>query len=951
MAGARNDGGVRLFRRVALLRDECGLRIVLLALVFVGLGLACGCGGSSSSGPAQVAAPSNLTYQQTTIMATVGQAVSSDTPTITGAVTSFAASPALPAGLVLNNSTGVISGTPTAVAAQTVYTVTASNAGGSTSASLQITVAAAIAPPSNLTYPQTTIAATVGEAIIPDTPTVNGTVTSYAVSPTLPAGLALSNSTGTISGTPTVVAAQATFTVTASNSAGATSATVQIGVVTAVPPPSNLTYPQLTITATVGLAITADIPLAGGAAASYMVMPALPPGLSLDGSSGTISGTPTAVTAQATYTVTASNAGGSTTASIAIAVNSASTVLLDLGHAASILSLRMEPTRVLSQDYSGHWVLWDYASRTEIESGDQLFPAPNGISDYRWIVDMAGPTVAIGITNGVEIRSSTDGHVEALIVSPMIDSVTQTPGATWWKLASDGSYICAGSKDGLSVWGLAGQLLVSKQGDYSTANAFAAPEQVQVAMGAAGQSVVETISTADGSSTIGPAFQGEFNSWFLDGSRFLTNLETTVWTYSNASSQLAIVSLPTITGLTGQGNWIWTYDAAIGSSLDIYAIGGSSPAATYTPGIDTLAIPSATTIGLLPYGLGGSSVIDLSGATPSKADFTYPVADAANPPTYAATSATEWLVGNTHGVIVNGANVASGTGYFGLGTAWSIAGGTGRAAVATAIGEIVYFDPSSSAPEGAIGFSSSKLAMSSDGSVLAAAANTNDAQYAPDRTLNVFSLPSVNLIATWPYTFNGIPTLFDFSLSGSGETIGQVLGTVGMANFTRQVTAVSGGPILWSDTPTDAADADPIELSPDGTLVAVSNGSPSTTSATKIYKNGQLVTAVPGWVVGWIDNERVLVNNYAVVTRFITYANATLYSATGTNLATVNLPELMSIQTVTSDSVYSPKLNTIFSLTTGAATWTNPNPTTGVGAVAGGYVVYASGSRILADTY
>lgn len=77
----------------------------------------------------------------------------------------------------------------------------------------------------------------------------------------------------------------------------------------------------------------------------------------------------------------------------------------------------------------------------------------------------------------------------------MIDPTDSTMENAWWKLASDGSYICAGSQAGLSVWTPAGQLLVSRQGDYSAANTFAAPDEVRVANGAAGQNIVETIST------------------------------------------------------------------------------------------------------------------------------------------------------------------------------------------------------------------------------------------------------------------------------------------------------------------------------------------------------------------------------------------------------------------------------------------------------------------------
>ena len=52
-------------------------------------------------------------------------------------------SPALPAGLNLSATTGTISGTPTAVASTSNYTVTASNSAGSTTATLTLTVNAA----------------------------------------------------------------------------------------------------------------------------------------------------------------------------------------------------------------------------------------------------------------------------------------------------------------------------------------------------------------------------------------------------------------------------------------------------------------------------------------------------------------------------------------------------------------------------------------------------------------------------------------------------------------------------------------------------------------------------------------------------------------------------------------------------------------------------------------
>jgi len=67
--------------------------------------------------------------------------------------------------LALNDSTGMISGTPTTASTAAYYTVTATNAYGATSVSINITV---IAAPSYSTNPAQYV---VGTAIVPDSPT------------------------------------------------------------------------------------------------------------------------------------------------------------------------------------------------------------------------------------------------------------------------------------------------------------------------------------------------------------------------------------------------------------------------------------------------------------------------------------------------------------------------------------------------------------------------------------------------------------------------------------------------------------------------------------------------------------------------------------------------------------------------------------------------------------
>ena len=83
-------------------------------------------------------------------------------------------------------------------------------------------------------YPQTSIVAPVGWAIAAVTPTVTETATSFSITPVLPAGMSLNGGSGAISGTPTAVTAQATYTVTASNSGKSATTTLQIAVVEAI---------------------------------------------------------------------------------------------------------------------------------------------------------------------------------------------------------------------------------------------------------------------------------------------------------------------------------------------------------------------------------------------------------------------------------------------------------------------------------------------------------------------------------------------------------------------------------------------------------------------------------------------------------------------------------------------------------------------------------------------
>jgi hypothetical protein len=117
---------------------RAGAPLLVFALVLQGCS-----GGGGDDPPAQPppppppAAPTGLSYTSPQTY-TVGTAIAPLAPTVTGTVASFSVTPALPAGLALDATSGTISGTPTAAAAQAAYTVTATNAGGSTTFALTL---------------------------------------------------------------------------------------------------------------------------------------------------------------------------------------------------------------------------------------------------------------------------------------------------------------------------------------------------------------------------------------------------------------------------------------------------------------------------------------------------------------------------------------------------------------------------------------------------------------------------------------------------------------------------------------------------------------------------------------------------------------------------------------------------------------------------------------------
>jgi hypothetical protein len=209
----------------------------------------------------------------------------------------FTISPALPAGLTINASTGAISGTPTATLAARAETVTITdNTGAKVTGAftLKVTALTSTVRTASVKFMQNLVVA----STVPITVTGGSTPYVYSISPALPAGLTFNTTSGAITGTPTasIPATVETVTIRDSNGAQITNTfTLQVS------PPITGTVLIASQTITKATAITSFTPVVGGGSAygGFKYTATLPAGLTINVNTGAITGTAPATAAAA----------------------------------------------------------------------------------------------------------------------------------------------------------------------------------------------------------------------------------------------------------------------------------------------------------------------------------------------------------------------------------------------------------------------------------------------------------------------------------------------------------------------------------------------------------------------------------------------------------------------------------------------------------------------------
>jgi WD40 repeat protein len=768
-------------------------------------------------------------------------------------------------------------------------------------------------PPSlSVTYPAQS-AFTIGTGISAVTPTTVGNPTSFSVAPALPAGLSLSTTDGVISGVPSALRTTANYVVTASNASGSTTATIALTVIDHEP---ELGYSSHSYHFTTQSVVRLEPWSAGGAVETWSINNTLPAGLNFDRDTGIISGTPTQLAQPRDYVVTVQNSGGIVGFSFRMAVVREVVkdgVLTELGHAYDALEIVHAGTRIASLDGNQRVYLWDAQTGAILAKQARASCSMSCGSRIR----LAGDTMVVRNNLGFTVRSAVDGSIVAHISAPLIRN-------GWWTLASDGSYIVAGDSAGLAAWSRDGTALFRRPGYYNVSmqTVSAAPGTLRINASVAGYQVIENIAVSTGISTSSAPFAGGFIAWFADGEKFLTS-DSSVRVYTKDVAQIDVAS-PSGRVFGGNGDYFWTSGANNGDAvLRVYKVGTAGADATsFTFPAAAKVIPSGSTIGLIDETTIG--VIDLAGATPSRADYDSPITNIRN---YAAFSSNDWVFGNFDGLMLGELGGASPQKY-GRGGVSSIAGGIRFAAVAFDDGTIDYFDAGTGARLGSIDMTTNKIQMSSDGTVLAAAMGAPD-----DRSMRFYSLPTGNLITQMPFPASGVTALLDFDFSKSGAKVAIFTGS-GV-----QVRNLSGA--VLATMPLASPDGGTIRFSPDDNRLAVAIGASLPEVVTSIYEGEALLGTARGWPVGWIDNDRLLLNHYSRTPRlFIVFDDVSLVSSTGAELARPPLPEMGSIQIVSGTSIYTPTYNEVLDLTTGNTLWSSAASERFFGAVVGTNVIF-----------
>lgn len=234
-------------------------------------------------------------------------------------ITGCSVLPTLPDGLTIDSSSCTISGTPTVTDFRS-YVVTATNAVGSSSANLSLSISPS---PPNISYAGVSGMGFVALPFLASPSTLNdnrSAITDCRSQQILPVGLAVDPITCVVSGIPTVTSSITNYTITAQNSIGSGIANFSMTILPSAP---TISYSGVSGAGSYNQSfsmVPSILNTNGSSILNCTVVPNLPAGLSIHASTCIISGVPSQLSPETNYTVTITNSAGSTNASLSLSV-------------------------------------------------------------------------------------------------------------------------------------------------------------------------------------------------------------------------------------------------------------------------------------------------------------------------------------------------------------------------------------------------------------------------------------------------------------------------------------------------------------------------------------------------------------------------------------------------------------------------------------------------------